>query len=126
MDDLIQRYTEAWASRDPDAIVALHTEKTVFHAHIGQEPARGKTAVRQAFADMFAQFPNLDFEPVCLRTGDAFWVVESRMSGTAAETGAEFEVDLVDVISVEDGRVASKDSYLDAVSLQTQLGVVTG
>jgi len=44
VDDLFQRYADAWGRRDPDAIVALHTEDTTFHAHIGQEPARGKAA----------------------------------------------------------------------------------
>ena len=124
MDDLFQRYADAWGRHDPDAIVALHTEDTTFHAHIGQEPARGKAAVRQAFADLFAQFPDLDFTQVSLRTGPDFWVVEWRMSGTLAGTDSAFEVDLVDLITVEDGLVKSKDSYIDAVSMQAQLPMV--
>ena len=125
MQDLIQRYTDAWGSRDPDQIVALHTEDTTFHAHAGQEPSRGKAAVRQAFADLFTQFPDLAFAPVALRTGSDFWVVEWKMRGTLAATGAAFDVDLLDVVTVEDGLVKSKDSYLDAVSMQAQLGLVT-
>jgi steroid delta-isomerase-like uncharacterized protein len=124
MHDLFQRYADAWGRHDPDAIVALHTEDTTFHAHVGQEPARGKAAVRQAFADLFAQFPDLAFRQVSLRTGPDFWVVEWRMSGTLAGTDAKFEVDLVDLITVEDGLVKSKDSYIDAVSLQAQLPMV--
>jgi steroid delta-isomerase-like uncharacterized protein len=121
MDDLFQRYADAWGRRDPDAIVALHTEDTTFHAHADQEPARGKAAVRQAFADLFAQFPDLDFTQVSLRTGPDFWVVEWKMSGTLAGTDAGFEVDLIDLITVEDGLVKSKDSYIDAVAMQAQL-----
>ena len=124
MDDLIQRYTNAWASHDPDAIVALHTEDTRFHAHIGQEPAVGKMAVRQTFAELFAQFPDLAFEQVSLKTTADFWAVEWKMSGTLAGTDHTFEVDLVDLITVEDGLVKSKDSYIDAVSMQAQLGLV--
>jgi steroid delta-isomerase-like uncharacterized protein len=123
VDDLFQRYADAWGRHDPDAIVALHTEDTTFHAHVGQEPARGKAAVRQAFADLFAQFPDLAFRQVTLRTGPDFWVVEWRMSGTLAGTGSAFEVDLVDLITVGDGLVKSKDSYIDGVSLQAQLGM---
>jgi len=123
VEHLIQRYTDAWASRDPDAIVALHTEDTTFHAHAGQEPARGKDAVRQAFADLLAQFPDLAFDTVSLRTGPDFWVVEWRMTGTLAGTDSAFEVDLVDVVTVEDGMVKSKDSYIDAVAMQAQLGM---
>ena len=124
MHDLFQRYTDAWGNHDPDAIVALHTEDTTFHAHVGQEPARGKAAVRQAFADLFAQFPDLAFRQVSLRTGPDFWVVEWRMSGTLAGTDAKVEVDLIDLITVVDGLVKSKDSYIDAVAMQAQLPMV--
>jgi steroid delta-isomerase-like uncharacterized protein len=124
MHDLFQRYADAWGRHDPDAIVALHTEDTTFHAHIGQESARGKAAVRQAFADLFAQFPDLAFEQVSLRTGPDFWVVEWRMSGTLAGTDSAFKVDLIDLITVEGGLVKSKDSYIDAVSMQAQLPMV--
>jgi steroid delta-isomerase-like uncharacterized protein len=124
MHDLFERYADAWGRHDPDAVVALHTDDTTFHAHVGQEPARGKAAVRQAFADLLAQFPDLAFAQVSLRTGRDFWVVEWRMSGTLAGTDAKFEVDLVDLITVEGGLVKSKDSYIDAVSLQAQLPMV--
>jgi steroid delta-isomerase-like uncharacterized protein len=123
MSDLFQRYNDAWRRRDPDAIVALHTNDTRFHAHVGQESARGRTEVRRAFADLLAQFPDLAFEQVSLRTGSDFWVVEWRMSGTLAGTDERFEVDLIDLITVEDGLVKSKDSYIDTVSLQAQLGM---
>jgi len=123
MHDLFERYAEAWGRHDPDAIVALHTEDTRFHAHIGQEPAVGKAAVRQAFADLFEQFPDLGFEQVSLITGSDFWVVEWKMSGTLAATGAQLDVDLIDLITVENGLVRTKDSYLDAVSMQAQLGL---
>ena len=121
MPALFERYADAWRRHDPDAIVALHTEDTRFHAHVGREPAHGKAAVRQAFADLLAQFPDLAFEQVSVRTGSDFWVVEWKMSGTLAGTDYGFEVDLIDVIAVEDGLVKSKDSYLDAVSMQAQL-----
>jgi steroid delta-isomerase-like uncharacterized protein len=123
VEQLIQRYTDAWASRDPDAIVALHTEDTTFHAHAGQDPSRGKAAVWQAFSDLLAQFPDLTFDAVSQRIGPDFWVAEWRMTGTLAGTDSAFEVDLVDVVTVEDGMVKSKDSYIDAVSMQAQLGM---
>jgi steroid delta-isomerase-like uncharacterized protein len=124
VEDLIQRYTDAWGSRDPDKIVALHTDDTTFHAHLGQDPAQGKDAVRQAFTDLFSQFPDLAFRPVAQRIGSDFWVAEWRMSGTLAGTDVCFDVDLVDVLTVENGLIRSKDSYVDAVSMQAQLGLV--
>ncbi len=124
MERLIQRYTDAWASRDPDAIVAMHTEDTTFHAHAGQDPVHGKTAVRQAFSDLLTQFPDLAFDAVSQRVGPGFWVAEWRMTGTLAGTDSAFVVDLVDVVTVEDDLVKSKDSYIDAVSMQAQLPMV--
>lgn len=124
MSDLFERYADAWGRRDPDAIVALHTKDTRFHAHVGQEPARGKAEVRQAFAELFAQFPDLAFEQVSLRSGSDFWVVEWKMRGTLAGTDDGFEVDLIDLITVEDELVKSKDSYIDVVSMQAQLPMV--
>ena len=123
MHDLFERYADAWGSRAPDAIVALHTDDTRFHAHVGQEPAVGKAAVREAFADLFDQFPDLGFQQVSLSTGSDFWVVEWKMSGTLAATGAQFNVDLIDLITVENGLVRTKDSYLDALSMQAQLAL---
>jgi len=124
MQDLIDRYDAAWASRNVDDIVALHTDDTSFHAHIGDDAAHGKAAVRKAFADLITQFPDLAFTAVAIRRGPDFWVAQWRMSGTLAGTDAAFEVDLVDVVTVEDGLVKSKDSYIDAVSMQAQLGVL--
>jgi steroid delta-isomerase-like uncharacterized protein len=124
VDDLIRQYTEAWASRDPAKIVALHTDDTTFHAHTGQDAARGKAAVRQAFADLLERFPDLAFAAVSLRTGDDFWVAEWQVSGTPPGTDTRVEVDLVDVVTVEGGLVKTKDSYIDAVTLQAQLGLV--
>ena len=105
--------------------MALHTEDTQFHAHVGQEPARGKAAVRQAFADLLAQFPDLAFEQVSL-------IDRKRLLGGGVEDerncrgdGGSFDVDLLDRITVEAGLVKTKDSYLDAVSMQSQLGLVT-
>jgi steroid delta-isomerase-like uncharacterized protein len=122
MQDLIDRYSEAWGSRDPDEIVALHTEDTEFQLHMGQERAIGKAAVRETFAGLFEQIPDLAFEQRWLRTGADFWAVEWRITGTAAGLGAPIDATLADVVTVEDGLVKTKDSYVDAVTLQAQLG----
>jgi ketosteroid isomerase-like protein len=109
------RYAAAWAARDADAIAELHAEDGVFHLHAGQEPVRGREAIRETFAGFFAQYPDLAFELVDVRFGSDHWAVEWKM------TSGAFEVDLADVVTVEDGRVASKQSYVDAVALQEQL-----
>jgi ketosteroid isomerase-like protein len=114
--ELTEKYFKAWEDADPDAIATLHTEDSVFHLHTaGSEPARGREAVREAFAAMFDQWPDLSFELVSLHVGDEFWAVEWKVRASG------FEADLADVVTVEDGLVKSKQSYIDALSVQAQL-----
>ncbi len=53
ISDFAEVYSRAWADHDPDAIVALHTEDTVFHQHGMGDPAVGRLAVRGAVAGLF-------------------------------------------------------------------------
>jgi steroid delta-isomerase-like uncharacterized protein len=132
--ELAGRYGEAWNSQDLDAIMELHTDDTVFVAHAaGSEPAEGRDAVREAFAGYLALLPDINFAERALHVGDGHWVLESVMSGTVAqpievdgealgENGARVEIDCVDVIEVRDGLVASKQTYIDSLEMQRQLG----
>lgn len=135
IQELADRYGEAWNSQDLDAIVALHAADGTFQLHVpGGERVSGRDAISAAFAGFLAQLPDIHFEPVRLRVGADFWVLESTMSGTVAAPidvegeqvqadGARVAVDAVDVISVQGGLVQSKDTYLDALTFERQLGV---
>ena len=118
--DFAQRYSQGWAAHDPDAIVAMHTEDTVFHMR-GGEPAVGRDAAREAFAGLFAMAPDLAFELVRAHFGDDHYVTEYVVSGTI--DGKSFAVDGVDVFALRDGLVARKDTYLDSLTYATQLGL---
>ncbi|WP_438485197.1 nuclear transport factor 2 family protein [Streptomyces sp. S186] len=118
--ELFERYHACWEARDPDRIAELHTADSVFHLHSGQAPARGRAAVREAAAGMFALVPDLAFAFVSLRTGEDFWAVQFKLTGTSA-AGAPFEVDLADFVLVEDGAVKEKHSYVDGVAMQAAL-----
>jgi steroid delta-isomerase-like uncharacterized protein len=133
IESLAERYGEAWNSQDLDGILALHAENGSFRLHVpGGDPVEGREAIRGAFAGFLAQLPDIRFEPRRLLCGPGFWVLESTMTGTAAAPfdvdgeqvdapGAHIEVDAVDVITVRDGRVQTKDTYLDALAFQSQL-----
>jgi len=133
IESLADRYGEAWNRQDLEAIVALHAPDGVFQLHVpGGEPVEGREAIRSAFGGFLAQLPDIHFEPVRLRAGPDFWVLESRMSGTLAAPveiegerveapGTRIEVDFLDVIAVKDELLARKDSYLDSLSFQRQL-----
>ena len=140
---LAERYGEAWNRQDLDAIMDLHAEDSVFVAHaVGTPPAKGKEAVREAFAGYLALLPDINFAERSLHVGDDHWVLESTMTGTVAQAievdgddpaavfvaadndvrGARVEVDCVDVIEVRDGLVSSKQTYIDSLAMQRQLG----
>ena len=121
IQDLAVRYGTAWAARDVDAIMAMHTEDTVFHLHGGGEPAIGRTATREAIETVLAQWPDIRFERKRVHIGDGHFVSEYQMSATNAE-GQLLVCDGVDVFAVNDGRVARKDTYLDWPALQEQQG----
>ena len=131
---LAERYGEAWNRQDLDAIMDLHTDDSVFVAHAaGSPPAEGKAAVREAFAGYIATMPDINFAERALHIGDDHWVLESTMTGTVEQAievdgeqmgdrGARVAVPCVDVIQVRDGLVSSKQTYLDSMTMQRQLG----
>jgi uncharacterized protein (TIGR02246 family) len=133
IEELAGRYGDAWNSQDLDGIVAMHAPDGIFEFHApGSAPVQGHDALREAFAGFLTQLPDIHFEPVRLRAGEDFWVLESRMSGTVSapievedETieapGTRVEVDFLDVIAVSEGLLARKDSYLDTLGFQTQV-----
>ena len=108
VQELAIRYGAAWAARDLDAIMALHTEDTVFHLHSGGGPAVGAAATRAALAAAIAQWPDLRFERKRVYLGRDHFVSEYELHAT--EDGRELVCDGVDVFAAADGLVARKDT----------------
>lgn len=133
MEQLFSAYGDAWADHDADAIAAFHAEDGIFHLHAGAEAVRGRTAVRDAFAGFLAQFPDLEFVEQEKMIEDWGWVVRWTMSGTlalpfdtgsaVADPGGRIEVDAVDVITVQDGLLTAKHTYMDWPTALRQLGL---
>ncbi len=120
--ELAVRYSAAWANHDPDAIVAMHTDDTVFHMHGMGEPAVGAAATRDAIAALFVQAPDIWFQRKTTYFGEGHIVIEYIVSGTT--NAVPFACDGVDVFKLRDGRIARKDTYLDMVAYQRQVGSV--
>jgi steroid delta-isomerase-like uncharacterized protein len=133
MEQLFADYGDAWASHDADAIAAFHAEDGIFHLHAGAEEVRGRDAVRDAFAGFLAQFPDLEFTEREKMVEDWGWVVRWTMSGTlaqpfdtgsgVAEPGGRMEIDAVDVITVSEGRLTAKHTYVDWATALRQMGL---
>ena len=120
VQELAVRYGAAWAEHDLDAIMAMHTDETVFQLHGGGEPAVGRSAVREAFAAGMEQWPDIRFDRKRVHIGSGHFVSEYEMSAT--KDGRPIVCEGVDVFTVEGGLIARKDTYLDLAAVQRQLG----
>jgi hypothetical protein len=110
IQQILQRYVDTFATRDVDAIVALHAADTVFHQHTGRPPAPGRAGVHAAFTALFATWPDLTFEVDRVLHGDRWWVLDWTL---VAADGA-VRLDCLDVVTVDDaGLVLRKDTYAD-------------
>jgi uncharacterized protein (TIGR02246 family) len=129
IQDLFDRYGEAWASRDAAAIAPFHADDGVFHLHAAAPEVRGRDTIEAAFAGFLAQFPDLTFTSQETLIADWGWTVRWTTSGTLAqpleiagaraEPGGRIEIDAVDVITVSGGLLTAKHTYVDwAAGLQ--------
>jgi len=133
LEQLFSDYGDAWASHDADAIAAFHADDGIFHLHAGGEAIRGREAIRDTFAGFLAQFPDLHFEEQQKMVEEWGWVVRWRMSGTlalpfdtgagVAEPGGRMDLDAIDLITVAEGRLTAKHTYMDWATALRQMGL---
>jgi uncharacterized protein (TIGR02246 family) len=125
--NLAERYFAAWEARDPDRIIEMHTEDTRFQMHVAGAPAGGREAVREAFAAVFAQWPDFRFETHRVLYGEDHWVLDWALISTlkvdqgGEQVDREVRFDCLDVVTVRDGLVDRKDTYVDTGQLQGAL-----
>jgi steroid delta-isomerase-like uncharacterized protein len=119
--EFAKEYSGAWAVHDPDAIVAMHTDDSVFDLHDVGAPATGRAAVRDLIAALLTVVPDLRFELKRAHFGAEHFVTEYVMRGTA--DGKSFAIAGADVFTMRDGQVGRKDTYLDWLAYQRQVGI---
>jgi ketosteroid isomerase-like protein len=122
IEELAGQYHQAWTDLDVDAIIALHTEDSVFHMHGFTDAVTGRISIGQTITAMIRLAPDLHFEPKRVYLGADHMVMEYEMSGTVGES--HFACDGADVIAVQDGLVARKDTYFDLTAYQRQAGAL--
>lgn len=109
--DLATRYMAAWNAHDVPAIMAMHVEDTSYRRHGSPKIYRGKEAVAEQFGKDISGLPGIKFEPVSVHGSDDHFVAESIITATTPD-GAPVTMELIDLITLLDGKVVSKDSYL--------------
>jgi steroid delta-isomerase-like uncharacterized protein len=134
LQDFIDRYNAAWGDHDVDAIVAMHTDDSVFENHVTGDVNVGREAIGRAIGGIFTVFPDLAFETRRQYLCDDLVVQEWTASGThlgkmirsgieVEPTGRKVDYRGMDVIPIRDGLVARKDVYSDSITLLRQLGL---
>jgi uncharacterized protein (TIGR02246 family) len=122
LEAITERYFAAWEARDPEAIVAMHTEDTQFWTRLGTEPVKGREAVRATFAELFERFPEFGFETHRVLYGPDFWILDWALTFQPEGGGDRARFDCLDVVNVSpDGLVARKDTFVDMVQLKAAL-----
>ena len=131
--DFCARWVAAWASRQPDRILALCTEDVVWDDPVFPRPVRGRDEARAYLEALFRAFPDLEFalpvEPFAPFGGERLalhWDREGTMLGPLAPPGSEptgrrVAFDGVDVLDLRDGLVSQVRSRPDARLIQ-QIG----
>jgi steroid delta-isomerase-like uncharacterized protein len=134
LQEFIDRYNDAWNAHDVDAIVAMHTEDSVFENHTTGDINVGREAIGEAITGIFRAFPDLTFEgrrqyireDLVIQEWTARGTHQGKMTRSGIEvepTGRTVEYRGMDVIPIRDGLVARKDVYSDGVTLLRQLGL---
>ena len=134
LQEFIDRYNDAWNAHDVDAIVAMHTDDSVFENHVTGDVNVGREQIGSAIRGIFSVFPDLNFEARSQYIRYDLVVQEWTARGThegpmtrsgieVAPTGRKVEYRGMDVIPIRDGMVARKDVYSDGVTLLRQLGL---
>ena len=120
LEQLIERYNEAWNAHDLDAILSFHAPGMVFENHTAGERAEGDE-VREHIGAIFENWPDLAFAGRRLYARDGLVVSEWTATATAAD-GRRLTWDGVDVFPCEDGRIVRKDVYSAAHRARTLEG----
>ena len=109
LEQVIERYNDAWNAQDLDAVVAFHAPGMVFENHTAGERAEGGD-VREHIGEIFSNWPDLSFRGRRLYARDCLVVSEWTATATTAD-GRRLEWDGIDVFPFENGLILRKDVY---------------
>lgn len=112
--EFLQAFADAWNRHDVDALMSFMTDDCVFEASAGPEicgqRSEGREAVRGAFAQVWATFPNAHWGNarhfVCGERGVSEWT----FAGTRQD-GTKVEMHGCDLFTFRDGKISVKNSY---------------
>ena len=134
LEQIIQRYNQAWNAHDLDAIMSMHAPDMVFENHTAGESAEGEE-VRAHIASIFDSWPDISFSTRRMYVRDGLGVQEWTATATHSRTmsrgdlvaepsGKRIEWKGLDVMPFENGLLKRKTVYSDSVSILRQIGLL--
>jgi glyoxylase-like metal-dependent hydrolase (beta-lactamase superfamily II)/predicted ester cyclase len=130
--EVAQRYFEAIARRDIDAMVACWSPGGI-DRFVGQYDLDAPAGIREYFTGLFAAVPDMQFQVLSTAAEGELCAVRWRATGTFAgpgqlegidPTGARIEIEGCDVVQVRDGLIHHNDAYMNGVDLARQIGLL--
>jgi len=108
-------FDRGWNGHDVDVLMTFMSDDCVFEAAAGRDACgmrhAGRARVREAFARVFASFPDVRFDDARHFVSGDRGLSEWIFRGTSAD-GKKVEVNGCDVFTFRDGKIAVKSSYL--------------
>jgi steroid delta-isomerase-like uncharacterized protein len=126
-----RKYFEAVAESDIDKMASFWAPDILERiAPIGE--LRGPDETREFFGDLFAAFPDMQFEVLDLiADGDKVavrWRSKGTFCGAAFQnidpTGARLDLEGIDLLTIEDGLIRRNDAYYDGTQFARQIGLL--
>jgi len=113
--DMLETFAQAWTRHDLDALMTFMTGDCVFHTWTGPDASGtrhvGREAVRVAFAQAWADFPDAQWTRARHSVHGRRGVSEWTFVGTRASDGVRVEVDGCDLFTFSADRIRVKDSW---------------
>jgi hypothetical protein len=134
IEELVQRYNQAWNDCDLEAILALQTPDSEFRIHGAQELMKweGIDACREAYDYILKALPDQRMDSHSLVVKENFYVCHHFVTGTFAlpwnmagrvyePTGETITFEILDIMTCEGNLVKLKDGWVDGLAMHNAL-----
>lgn len=125
-------YFEAVGDRDLDAAVALW-EPGGIDRIVGMADLRVPGEYRQWFSQLFAAFPDFEFEVLAIAASKENAAVRWRATGSFTGSakfegmnpnGASVSIEGCDMLTIRDGKIIENHAYLNGTDMARQIGAM--